>query len=329
MQIRKIVVTTGEPAGIGPDIVLSAALKNWPCKLIAIGNNALLEARAQQLKLNISLKKYSSVDEENPPRAGTLALIDLPLNRLPEPGLPNPQNAGYVLAQLDLAVELCRSGEVSAMVTSPVQKAIINEGGVPFSGHTEFLGTACEANNPLMLLVAGDLRIALATTHLPLRRVPDAVTAQHLSQQISTLYSGLSTQFGLANPKIIVLGLNPHAGENGHLGDEETNIIGPVCESLRNQNISIDGPISADTAFVPRIRRRADAYMAMYHDQALPVLKSTAFHTAVNVTLGLPIIRTSVDHGTALDLAGSGLAKVSSMEEAISMALRLTQKRGG
>ncbi len=327
MPIRKIIITTGEPAGVGPDIVLTAACKNWPSKLIVLGNRELLLERAQQLGLTIKIQSYSSTDVGGAHVAGVLNLIDLPLNGQAIPGRPDHKNSGYVLAQLELAVELCRSNEVAAMVTGPIQKATINEAGVPFSGHTEFLSKACETDGALMLLVGADLRIALATTHLPLRKVPDAITKQHLHRQISILNLGLKKQFGLMNPKIIVLGLNPHAGEDGYLGDEEQRILGPVCDALRKKNISIVGPISADTAFTPTIRKGADAYMAMYHDQALPVLKSAAFHSAVNVTLGLPIIRTSVDHGTALDLAGTGQAKVSSMEAAITQALRLAQVR--
>ncbi|NBT30340.1 MAG: 4-hydroxythreonine-4-phosphate dehydrogenase PdxA [Rhodobacteraceae bacterium] len=239
-------------------------------------------------------------------------------------GAIHPDNAGQVLAQLELATELCRTQECHAMVTAPVHKGIINAAGIPFSGHTEFLANQTGADAPVMLLTAGALKVALATTHLPLRAVPDAITAHSLEQSLRVLASGLKSSFGIAQPRITVLGLNPHAGENGHMGNEEQEVIGPVCDLLRAEGLSIKGPISADTAFSAAQRATTDAYLAMFHDQGLPVIKSEGFGEIVNVTLGLPVIRTSVDHGTALSLAGTGQADSGSMKQAIALAIHMT-----
>jgi 4-hydroxythreonine-4-phosphate dehydrogenase len=228
-----------------------------------------------------------------------------------------------VLAQLDMAVNLCQSGECHAMVTAPVHKAVINDAGVPFSGHTEYLARATGAEQSLMLLTSGDLRVALATTHLPLREVPDALNARLLKYVLCTLHHDLASRFSCAAPRITVLGLNPHAGEGGHLGSEDQAVIAPVCEMLRGEGLNILGPVPADSAFIPSLRAQTDAYLAMYHDQGLPVLKALGFHGAVNVTLGLPIIRTSVDHGTALDLAATGKADAGSLRAAIQTAIDL------
>ena len=326
-SLSKLILTTGEPAGIGPDLVLAAAADTWDALLIAIGNRALLLERAQTLGLSIELSPYSSTDTPQRHQPGVLPFIDIPLHIACTLGHPDIHNASHVLAQLDMAVNLCQSGECAAMVTAPVHKAVINDAGVPFSGHTEYLSDATGAEQSVMLLVSGDLRVALATTHLPLRAVPDALNPHRLKQMLRTLHDDLANRFGCTNPCITVLGLNPHAGEGGHLGSEDQELITPVCEMLRGEGMDIRGPVPADSAFIPSVRAQTDAYLAMYHDQGLPVLKALGFHGAVNVTLGLPIIRTSVDHGTALDLAATGEADAGSLRAAIQTAIDLTGAR--
>ena len=319
----KLIVTTGEPAGIGPDLVLAAAGDHWDAHLIAVGDKALLTERAATLGLRVEFHPYNSTEAPQRHRIGRLPLIDIPLHATCTPGTPDVQNASHVLAQLDMAVNLCQSGECQAMVTAPVHKAVINDAGVPFSGHTEYLAGATGADQSLMLLTSGDLRVALATTHIPLREVPDVLDARLLKHMLCTLHQDLASRFNCAPPRITVLGLNPHAGEGGHLGSEEQAIIAPVCEMLRGEGLNILGPVPADSAFIPSLRAQTDAYLAMYHDQGLPVLKALGFHGAVNVTLGLPIIRTSVDHGTALDLAATGKADAGSLRAAIQTAIDL------
>jgi len=321
--IPKLILTTGEPAGIGPDLILVAASEQWDAHLVAAGDRSLLEARAETLGLDIALAPYSSTDPITRHQAGRLPLVDLPLSSPCTAGKTDPQNASYVLAQLDLAVSLCGSGECHGMVTAPVHKATINDSGIRFSGHTEYLAEATHAKRVVMLLASGDLRVALATTHLPLRSVPDAITPANLESTLTVLHHDLTTRFGLHQPQITVLGLNPHAGEGSHLGHEDLTIIAPVCDAFRERGLAITGPVPADSAFIPSIRSKTDAYLAMYHDQGLPVLKALGFHGAVNVTLGLPIVRTSVDHGTALDLAGTGRAEAGSLKAAIQVALDL------
>ena len=323
-NIPKLVMTAGEPAGIGPDLILAAAGDHWDAHLIAVGNRALLAERAATLGLCVEFLPYNSTDATQYHQVGRLPVIDIPLHVACTPGAPDARNASHVLAQLDMAVSLCQSGECHAMVTAPVHKAIINDAGVPFSGHTEFLAAATGTEQSLMLLTAGDLRVALATTHLPLRDVPDALHPHQLKHMICTLHHDLSSRFGCKAPRITVLGLNPHAGEGGYLGSEDQAVIAPVCELLRDEGLNIVGPVPADSAFIPSMRAQTDAYLAMYHDQGLPVLKALGFHSAVNVTLGLPIIRTSVDHGTALDLAATGQADAGSLRAAIQTAIDLT-----
>jgi len=322
-NIPKLIVTAGEPAGVGPDLVLAAAGDHWDAHLIAVGNKALLTERAATLGLGGGFHPYNSTDAPQRHQIGRLPLIDIPLHAACTPGRPDVQNVSHVLAQLDMAVNLCQSGECHAMVTAPVHKAVINDAGVPFSGHTEYLARATGAKQSLMLLTSGDLRVALATTHLPLREVPDALDARLLKYVLSTLHHDLASRFSCAAPRITVLGLNPHAGEGGHLGSEDQAVITPVCEMLRGEGLNILGPVPADSAFIPSLRAQTDAYLAMYHDQGLPVLKALGFHGAVNVTLGLPIIRTSVDHGTALDLAATGKADAGSLRAAIQTAIDL------
>ena len=322
-MIPRLVITTGESAGIGPDIVLATAAASWPAQLVAVGCMETLAARNQALGLNVSLAPYTNGQNTAEHRANTLPVINIPLNKPCTPALLNPHNAGQVLAQLELATELCRAQECHAMVTAPVHKGIINTAGMPFSGHTEFLANKTSTDAPVMLLTAGALKVALATTHLPLSAVPEAITPHSLEKSLRVLAGGLRSSFGISHPRITVLGLNPHAGENGYMGSEELEVIGPVCDLLRAEGLSITGPISADTAFSAAHRAATDAYLAMFHDQGLPVIKSEGFGEIVNVTLGLPIIRTSVDHGTALSLAGTGQADASSMKQAIEMAIQM------
>jgi 4-hydroxythreonine-4-phosphate dehydrogenase len=243
------------------------------------------------------------------------------------PGKPDPANAGHVLSQLELAVALCRSGECHAMVTAPVHKGVINDAGIPFSGHTEFLGHTTDVTSPVMLLTSEKLKVALATTHLPLRAVPDAINRESLKHTLNTLHEGLKQYFGIPQPRISVLGLNPHAGEDGHLGNEEVSVIRPLCDEMRQSGLALSGPISGDTAFTPARRSETDAYLAMYHDQGLAVIKSEGFSNTVNVTLGLPIIRTSVDHGTAMELAGTGQVDIGSLVAAIQQATNMASEQ--
>ena len=320
---KKIVITSGEPAGIGPDVLLAAACHAHDAHLVAIGDRELLQSRAALLGLNVVLTPYSSTDPFTPHQPGRLPVIHIPLSEACKPGVLNSANASYVLAQLDQAMSLCLAGECHAMVTSPIHKGVINEAGIPFRGHTEYLGAATGGAEPLMLLQSGQLRVALATTHLPLQQVPATITQPHLTRKLQVLAECLRAQLGMHSPRITVLGLNPHAGEDGHLGLEEQNVITPVCDALRDSGLDIVGPISADTAFLPDRQAATDAYLAMYHDQGLPVLKTLGFQQTVNITLGLPILRTSVDHGTALALAGTGKAKAGSMVAAIQAAVSM------
>ena len=322
-----IVVTTGEPAGIGPDIALAAASMAANAQLIFVGSEALLAERARQLGANLSFTPFTSGAPVTCHEPGCLPFIDVPLSAQCTPGEVNPKNSRYVLAQMELAAELCRSGEADAMVTSPVHKAAINDSGVPFSGHTEFLAQHFASDDVVMMLTSGTLRVSLATTHLPLRSVADAISRKGLERQIRIISAALQKDFGVAEPRITVLGLNPHAGEGGALGREELEVITPVVTRLIGEGFAITGPVSADSAFTAKIRSQTDVYLAMYHDQGLPVLKAEGFGEAINVTLGLPIIRTSVDHGTALELAGTGEAQSSSLEAAIKLAIDLCKQR--
>jgi 4-hydroxythreonine-4-phosphate dehydrogenase len=325
--LPKLILTTGEPAGVGPDLVLTAAQQPWDAHLVAVGDESLLADRARTLGLKIALTPYSATDTATPHQPGRLPLVHIPLNVPCTAGTTDSENASYVLAQLDLAVNACQSGECAGMVTAPVHKAAINASGIPFSGHTEYLANATGADHVVMLLASDNLRVALATTHLPLRDVPKHLNRTMLERTVRTLHHALLTRFDIATPAITVLGLNPHAGEGGHLGSEEQELIAPVCAALLAEGLNIRGPVPADSAFIPNMRTRTDAYLAMYHDQGLPVLKALGFHGAVNITLGLPIIRTSVDHGTALDLAGTGTADGGSLRAAIQSAIDLSNNR--
>lgn len=323
MPLPRLLLTPGEPAGIGPDLLVSIAQAHHPATLVAVTDPALLMARAACLGLPLNVLPPSDAAH----RPGTLQVLPVPLRAPVEAGRLDPANSAHVLATLGLAADACLAGDADAMVTAPVHKGIINDAGVPFSGHTEFLAERCGTPLPVMLLAAPGLRVALATTHLPLRAVPDAITADLLQAVLRVLDADLRAKFGIARPRILVCGLNPHAGEGGHLGREEIAVIEPALRALRGEGLDLIGPLPADTLFTPRGLDGADAVLAMYHDQGLPVLKARAFGDAVNITLGLPIIRTSVDHGTALELAGSGRADAGSLKAAIDAALDLVARK--
>jgi len=293
-----------------------------------ISDPALLRSRAARIGLEVTITEVDT--DSGLPRDATeneLCVVPFPFPAVVECGRPDAANAQTLLDGLRHAVAGCRDGRYSALVTAPLHKAIINDAGIPFSGHTEFLAECCGAPLPVMLLAAGELRIALATTHLPLREVAGAITASMLASVVSTLARELREKFGIRKPRIVVCGLNPHAGEGGHLGSEEIEVIAPTLKRLARSGIRVSGPVPADTAFLPAVLDHCDAVLAMYHDQGLPVLKYAGFGRAVNITLGLPIVRTSVDHGTAFDLAGTGKADPGSLIAAVEMAARLAPRR--
>jgi len=328
MTRPRIAVSAGEPAGIGPDIVLAALAGGVDAgaDLVVIGDRSMLESRTALLGLKLSL-----VDADDAGAAGngpTVRVLDEPLAAEVVPGEGNPRNAAGVLAALRRAAEGCLAGDFDAMVTAPVNKAVIADSGVPFSGHTEYLAELTHTPRVVMLLAAGTLRVALATTHLPLAAVPGAVTGALLRDTLRILHGDLRRRFAIAAPRISVLGLNPHAGEGGYLGSEDDAIIAPAIRAARDEGIDASGPWPADTAFNPALAGKTDAFLAMYHDQGLPVLKFASFGAAVNITLGLPLIRTSVDHGTAFDIAGTGRADGGSFKAAVDLAVELAKKRG-
>lgn len=320
-----LAITPGEPAGIGPDIVLMLAARGRRIPAVVIADPEMLEDRAAALGIKVALEEW---EPESDAVLGDHRLTVLPqgLARPARAGTLDPGNAPALLAALDRAVDGCVAGEFAAMVTGPLHKAVINDAGIPFSGHTEYLAERT-GGRPVMMLVAGWLRVALATTHLPLRDVADAITAERLEHVLTVLDRDLTQRFGIEAPRIRVLGLNPHAGEDGHLGREEIDVIAPVVARLRANGMNLSGPVSADTAFTPDALTGCDAVLAMYHDQGLPVLKHAGFGEAVNCTLGLPIVRTSVDHGTALALAGTGAAECGSLQSAIDVAIHMTRSR--
>jgi 4-hydroxythreonine-4-phosphate dehydrogenase len=324
----RFALTPGEPAGIGPDLCLLLASQAQPHPLIAITNRGLLAERAAQLGLAIDLKAVDlNALPDTPAAAGSLYVLDLPLAAPVVAGQLNPANAGFVIETLTLAGNGCLQGLFAGMITAPVHKAVINEGGTPFSGHTEFLAELTGTEQVVMMLATRGLRVALVTTHLPLRDVAAAITEDRLERVARILHQDLRDKFGIASPRILVCGLNPHAGEGGHLGHEEIDVIEPVLHRLRAQGLDLVGPLPADTLFTPKYLEHCDAVLAMYHDQGLPVLKYKGFGAAVNVTLGLPIIRTSVDHGTALDLAGSGKVDTGSLQVALETAYQMAEAR--
>ncbi|MFC5437278.1 4-hydroxythreonine-4-phosphate dehydrogenase PdxA [Rhodanobacter umsongensis] len=325
MPLPRLAVTAGEPAGIGPELLIRLAATPLAASLIAIADRHVLERAAARCGLHIELAEDDgSVQTER--RRGTLRLRHTPLAVDEAPGLPDPRNARHVLDTLSEAADGCLAGRYDAVVTAPLQKSSINDAGIRFSGHTEFFAERAHSD-VVMMLASPELRVALATTHLPLAAVPAAITGATLTRTLRIVHAELRSKFGIAEPRIAVLGLNPHAGEGGHLGREEIDTLIPALDALRDEGMKLLGPMPADTAFVPAQRRHYDAVLAMYHDQALPVLKSEAFDRTVNLTLGLPFIRTSVDHGTALDLAGTGQANPASLIAAAQMALELVAHR--
>lgn len=325
--IFRIALTPGEPAGIGPDLVIALAQTAQPHEIVAIADPDLLHARAQLLGLPLRLREVNLQSPAQASVAGELAVVPVALTEPAVAGKLNSHNARYILNTLDCAIEGCLKHQFAALVTGPVQKSIINDAGLPFSGHTEYLAEKTATEKVVMMLATTGLRVALATTHLPLKDVASAINQRELTQVIRILNRDLQQQFGIAAPRILVCGLNPHAGEGGYLGREEIDIIEPTLNELRREGITLIGPLPADTLFTPKYLDHADAVLAMYHDQGLPVLKFKGFGQAVNVTLGLPIIRTSVDHGTALDLAGTGKADSGSLVTALTYALNMAQAR--
>ena len=318
--MQPIAVTSGEPAGIGPDLCLLLASHDQP--LVIIADKFLLQRRARLLGINIQLYDYTYT---KPLSHGKLSVLHVPLFNHIVTGKLDIANSVYVLNLLRRAVEGCASGEFSGMVTAPVHKGVINDAGIPFSGHTEFLAEETHTPQVVMMLVGGGMRVALATTHLPLRKVADAITSPLLETVLRIIHRDLKQRFGIPMPRILVAGLNPHAGEGGHLGREEIDVMIPVLDKLRAEGMNVSAPLPADTLFAEHRLRECDVVLTMYHDQGLPVLKHASFGEGVNVTLGLPIIRTSVDHGTALDLAGTGKAGVGSLLEAIKLAAEMAR----
>jgi len=322
-KIPRLAITPGEPAGIGPDLIIQLVHQPFAAELVVIADPELLNARARQLGVKIKIIDYDSSAPPQTNQPGTLKVLPVSLTTLAEAGKLNTSNAEYVLETLRIAADRTLAGEFSAIVTGPVHKGIINDAGVHFTGHTEFLAERSNTAQVVMLLMTGKLRIALATTHLALQDVAKQITPERLEKVIRILHRDLTLKWAIKNPCIVVCGLNPHAGEDGHLGREEIDIMIPVLDKLRAQGLDIDGPVPADTAFIPNRLKKTDAFLAMYHDQGLPVLKYAGFGQAVNVTLGLPFIRTSVDHGTALELAGKGKADPASLIEAIQSAIAM------
>lgn len=315
-----IAITPGEPAGIGPDLVVQAAQRERQMPWLVIADKNMLAARAQLLQLPLTLDDNLQSPSLLP---GHLTVLHTPLANTVIPGLLDTANVPAVMAALDAAIAGCMRGDYSALLTGPIQKSVVNDAGIAFSGHTEYLAEKSGVEDVVMLLMTDAMRVALATTHLPLAQVSNALTQPLLERRLHILNNTLRQQFAVAQPRILVAGLNPHAGEGGHLGSEEINVIQPVCEHLRSQGMDLVGPLPADTLFTPKYLQHADAVMSMFHDQGLPVLKYSGFGQAVNVTLGLPFIRTSVDHGTALDIAGSGDADLGSFLAALTVASEL------
>ncbi len=323
---QRLVITSGEPAGIGPDLVVKLAQQDWPVELVVIGDKKLISARADKLGLPIEFIDYDSQTEAKASKARQLTIEHLGTQEPVQDGVLNPANADYVIAMLKRAIQGCMQQEFAGMVTGPVHKGVINDAGLPFTGHTELLAEDSQTEQVVMMLATPGLRVALATTHLPLAEVPRAITQPLLEDVLRITHDSLKNQFGIEEPHILVAGLNPHAGEDGHMGREEIDVIKPVMNKLATE-MKLMGPLPADTLFTPKYLAQADAVLAMYHDQGLPVLKHMGFGNAVNITLGLPFIRTSVDHGTALDLAGTGQADARSFEYAIEVALQMAESQ--
>jgi len=326
VYIPRIVITSGEPAGVGPDACVTLAQTAWEADLVVAADADLLAVTAAALELPLSVERYEPSRASMPHRPGVLQVLHIPTRCEVLAGKPDVRNAAYVIEMLDRACDGCTNGEFAAMVTAPVQKSTLMDAGYPFSGHTEYLAERTRAALPVMLLLNDQLRVALVTTHLALADVPRAITKERLRSTLRIVNMDLERHFSLA-PRIAVLGLNPHAGEAGHLGREELDIIEPVIRELREEGINLLGPIPADTAFTKGFLKTVDVIVAMYHDQGLPVIKHVGFGNAVNMTLGLPILRTSVDHGTALSLARSGKADTGSLSAALALAVELASAR--
>lgn len=324
---QRVVITPGEPAGVGPDLTVQLAQQRWSVELVVCADPDLLQQRAALLGLPLQLRPYEPSAAPKAQEAGTLTLLPIDLKAPTAPGQLCIANGQYVVETLARACDGCLSGEFSALITGPVHKGVINDAGVPFTGHTEFFAERSHRSRVVMMLATEELRVALATTHLPLSQVPAAITAQSLTETIEILQHDLQTQFGIPRPCVYVCGLNPHAGEGGHMGREEIDVIIPTLDALRQRGMNLVGPLPADTLFQPKYLQHADAVLAMYHDQGLPVLKYQGFGRAVNITLGLPFIRTSVDHGTALDLAATGKADVGSFTVALNLAIKMINNR--
>lgn len=323
----RLAVTPGEPAGIGPDLIAMLAQQAWPLELVVCADPQVLLDRARRLGLPLRLHPYRPREPAAQRPAGSVSVLAISAPAPVTAGELDVANSGYVVDTLARACDGCLDGEFGALLTGPVHKGVINDGGLAFTGHTEFFAGRSRRERVVMMLATESLRVALATTHLPLSAVPAAITPQALRETIAILDHDLRAQFGITHPRIYVCGLNPHAGEGGHMGREEIDIIIPTLQSLRAEGYDLVGPLPADTLFQPKYLQHADAVLAMYHDQGLPVLKYQGFGRAVNITLGLPFIRTSVDHGTALELAGSGLAEAGSIKTALHLAIKMINNR--
>lgn len=328
-KLPRIILTTGEPAGIGPDLAIAIAGYSFEAQLVFLTDPEILMQRAGILSLPLEVDEYDADAAPARSKPGRLTVKPARAAAAVNPGHPDPRNSDHVLNAISSATHACINGEFDAMVTAPVNKAVINESGHDFSGHTEFIAQLCGIERPVMVLMNAYARVALVTTHLPLSLVPQAITTDRLEKTLGIINSELQHKLAIANPRILVCGLNPHAGEQGYLGTEETDIIEPVINRLKSRGMDITGPVPADTAFTPELLEGCDIVVAMYHDQGLPVLKSHGFGTTVNTTLGLPIIRTSVDHGTALSLAGTGKASSTSMRAAVESAIDMVLRSGG
>jgi 4-hydroxythreonine-4-phosphate dehydrogenase len=326
-MISRIAITPGEPAGIGPDLVIAMAQKSWPAQLIVVASPELLKERAKLLNLPLTLIPYNPELPTQLSQPGTLSILPVELAESCVPGELNPANGAYVVETLRVACEKNMQGEFDAVVTGPVHKGLINQSGIAFSGHTEYFAHQANCSDVVMMLATEGLRVALVTTHIPLAYVSKAITPDRLHHVTSILHKDLVNKFGIENPTIYVCGINPHAGEGGHLGREEIEVMNPTLDALRAEGMNLIGPLPADTIFQEKYLKEADAILTMYHDQGLPVLKYKGFGSSVNITLGLPFIRTSVDHGTATDLAGKNIADAGSMIEALKTAIELVNNQ--
>lgn len=330
-----IAVTSGEPAGIGPELCLQLAARGGQrsncqtaARIVVLADRQLLAERARLLGISVELRDWDAEVEPSQGVPNVLHVLHVPANVPALPGKLDPANSAYVLRLLDRALDGCLSGPFAAMVTAPVHKGVINDAGIPFTGHTEYLAEKTHTPHVVMMLAGGNLRVALATTHLPLKDVPAAITRQSLETTLRILHADMHRKYGIAQPRILVAGLNPHAGEGGYLGEEEITVIAPVLEKLRGEGMTLVGPLPADTMFTPPMLAQGDCVLAMYHDQGLTALKYATFGQGINVTLGLPVIRTSVDHGTALELAGTGRADPGSLFAAVEQAVEMVHRAG-